>query len=66
MANYWDKYSKKEKLYELGELSVRRNRLMLDLIRDVEPKDNEKLLKILSGEVVNVIELADLCETIIN
>ena len=65
MSNYWDKYSTKEKLFELGELSARRNRLMLDLIREVEPKDNEKLLKILSGEVVNVIELAYLCETII-
>jgi hypothetical protein len=65
VSNYWDKYSLKEKLYELGELSTRRNRLMLDVIREIQPHKNEELLKILSGEIVNVIELSDFCEKVI-
>jgi hypothetical protein len=66
VSNYWDEYSLKEKLWELGELSARRNRLMLDVIRELPRDKNEDILKIMSGEIVNVIDLSDFCEKVIS
>lgn len=66
MGNYWDKYTLKEKLYELGELSARRNRIIIDVIRELSPIHNDLLLKLASGEIVNVIEISNLSKEIEN
>lgn len=68
MKKYWDAYSMREKLYELGELSARRSGLMLDAMSELHIHDiniKENFLKLISGVETDVCKLADLCDEII-
>ena len=66
---YWDKYSLREKLLELGELSCRRNYILLSVMEEIDSQNEEIkeiILKLLSGVDRNILHIGALSDELIN
>lgn len=65
MSLYFENYSLKEKLYELGKLSARKKALE-DSFSSCKLTNNKTFKQIQSGNIVNVIELYKLVDQLLD
>lgn len=66
MGMYFENYSLKEKLFEYGELSARKQALEIDLSNCIDKGTKKYFNKLKSGEINSVIELGKIIDEILN